>query len=161
MAAQLEKETSRREPFCLRERLAKSCLHPGPCCSLLFQTIPFFLFPPASIPRLLSKTLFSSTAGLGSLWGHDLALHRHPPAPVVFQQEEVRYSQTQEELNAVFLGPSLPRNQVFSRLQRVSKVFSWPLARGYFVLNLTPNSTRMRGAGLEVGEGLPVVTEAI
>lgn len=66
-------------------------------------------------------------SGLGSLWGHDLALHRHPSAPVVFQQEEIRYSQTQEELNAVS-SALLPRNRVSSRLQRVSNVFSWPLA---------------------------------
>lgn len=79
---------------------------------------------------------------------------------MVFQQEEVRYAQTQEELSAVS-SALLPRNQVSSRLQRVSNVFSWPLACGFFVLNLTLNSTRMQGTALQVREGLPVVIEAI
>ncbi len=37
-------------------------------------------------------------AGLGCIRGDDSALHRHPFAPLVLQQEEVRLTKGQEEL---------------------------------------------------------------
>lgn len=43
-------------------------------------------------------------AGLGGVRGDDSALHRHPSAPLVLQQEEVRLSEGQEELSGCVGG---------------------------------------------------------
>lgn len=48
-------------------------------------------------------------AGLGSFWSNDSALHRHPAAPLVLQQEEIRLSQKQEELKEKFTVKALKR----------------------------------------------------
>ena len=78
----------------------------------------------------LIATFAALSVGLGSLWGHDLALHRHPPAPVVFQQEEVRYSQTQEELNAVSSALLSQETRFFldSRGCQKCSLGPWPVA---------------------------------
>ncbi|XP_026640020.1 translocon-associated protein subunit beta isoform X1 [Microtus ochrogaster] len=105
--------------------------------------------------RRFSPHFVSLSAGLGSLWSHDLALHRHPPSPVVLQQEEIRYSQTQEELSAAS-STLLSRSQVFSRLHRVADVFPWPVA----ILSWILTQPECRGQTWELAS-LPVLTEAI
>lgn len=61
-------------------------------------------FPSLEMYTCYKKHIFSlssvsvSTAGLGCVWCDDSALHRHPSAPLVLQQEEIRFTQEQEEL---------------------------------------------------------------
>lgn len=97
--------------------------------------------------RPLSTALLSSTAGLGRLRGHDPSLHRHPPAAVVLQQEEVRHAQSQEELSRASTAALPEKSRCFPDSKGCLKcsLFSlcpWPPSPVSW-----PALTRRRGPG--------------